>query len=144
MVQYQKKSNLLSFFDAFVCVGARVDQVNLLSGRNRGRQLVADLKEKIIDEEKLKKNMKKRQAMTSKNYNDEQNVKWHIEKELPGQKIGIKLSTRQNPSRVMPLHWNSCLTFFWTVWYHDNERFTINRSKIHYQFVDMSNSICNL
>jgi hypothetical protein len=55
LVQYQKKSNLLSFFDAFVCVGARVDQVDLLSGRNRGRQLVADLKEKIIDEEKQKK-----------------------------------------------------------------------------------------
>ena len=33
----------MSFFDSFVCVGASVDQVDLLAGRDRGRQLVAHL-----------------------------------------------------------------------------------------------------
>ncbi len=63
---------------------------------------------------KTKKNMKKWQAMKSKNYNDEQNVKWLYNStyrerttRLKNRYQAINTSTRQNPSRVMPLDWNT-------------------------------------
>ncbi len=91
--------------------------------------------------------MKKRQAMTSKNYNDEQNVKWLYNSTY--RERTTRLKNRYQPINTSkPVKSYAIrlkhLTFVSTVWYHENEQFTINMSKIHYQFVDMSNSICNL